>query len=155
MKEQYDKKQKPSQQYQKGDRVYLDAANIKTTRASKKLDVKFHGPFKILEPVDKSAYRLKLPESWKIHKLKLKRAHKPVFPQQKEKQPNPPPELIDGNKEYEVEEVQGSWHKNGTLQFLVKWKGQPQEESTWEPEEHIGNMRCAVCKHYKKRPDTI
>jgi hypothetical protein len=99
MKKQYDKKVTPSRQYKLGDRVYLDAANIKTTRASKKLDAKFHGPFKVLEAVGKSAYKLELPSTWTIHPVfhesKLKLAPEPVFPKQKETQPRPPPDIID------------------------------------------------------------
>jgi hypothetical protein len=37
MKKQHDKHVKPSRQYKPGDRVYLDASNIRTTRASKNL----------------------------------------------------------------------------------------------------------------------
>src|SRR5580700_2821871 len=67
MKKHHDKKKTPLQKYKPGDRVYLDAANIKTTRASKKLDAKFHGPFKVLEAVGKSAYKLELPPTWTIY----------------------------------------------------------------------------------------
>ncbi|PFH44945.1 hypothetical protein AMATHDRAFT_123521, partial [Amanita thiersii Skay4041] len=36
----------------------------------------------------------------------------------------PPPELIDGEEEWEVEEVLDSQvRRGGTLEFLVKWKG--------------------------------
>jgi hypothetical protein len=56
MKCQHDKHVKPSRQYQPGDRVYLDASKIKTTRTSKKLNAKFHGPFKAISAVRKSAY---------------------------------------------------------------------------------------------------
>ena len=68
--------------------MYLDASKIKTTRASKKLDVKFHGPFKVLATVGKSAYKLELPPTWQIHdifhKSKLKLAPEPIFPIQKD-----------------------------------------------------------------------
>ena len=67
--------------------MYLDASKIKTTQASKKLDAKFHGPFKVLTSVGKSAYRLELPPTWQIHNVfhesKLKPAPEPVFPIQK------------------------------------------------------------------------
>jgi hypothetical protein len=117
MKRQHDKHVKPSRQYQPGDRVYLDASKIKTTRASKKLDAKFHGPFKVISAIGKSAYKLELPPGWGIHDVfhesKLKPAHEPQFPKQKETRPRPPPMIVDENEEHEVEEVQGVRNKQG------------------------------------------
>jgi hypothetical protein len=154
MKCQHDKHVKPSRQYQPRDRVYLDASKIKTTRASKKLNAKFHGPFKVISAVGKSAYKLELPTGWGIHDVfhesKLKPAHEPQFPKQKETRPCPPPEIIDGNEEHEVEEVQGVRNKQGKKQFLVKWKGLPQEESSWEPEENLKNARGAIRDFFKR-----
>ena len=87
MKKQHDKRKNPSRKYKPGDRVYLDAAHIKTTCTSKKLDAKFHGPFKVLEAVGKSAYKLELPPTWTIHptfhESKLKPTYEPIFPRQK------------------------------------------------------------------------
>ena len=47
--------------YKPGDRVYLDASDIKTTCLSLKLLHRRLGPFKIESQVGPSAYRLKLP----------------------------------------------------------------------------------------------
>jgi ribosomal protein L21E len=154
MKRQHDKHVKPSRQYQVGDQVYLDASKIKTTRASKKLDAKFHGPFKVISMVRKSAYKLELPPGWGIHDVfhesKLKPAHELQFPKQKETRPQPPLEIIDGNEEHEVEEVQGVRNKQGKKQFLVKWKGLPQEESSWEPEENLKNASGTIRDFFKR-----
>ena len=156
MKKQHDKKKVPSRKYKPGDRVYLDAANIKTTHASNKLDAKFHGPFKVLEAVGKSAYKLELRPTWTIHptfhESKLKPAHEPVFPKQKETQPRPPPDIINGEEEHEVEVVQKVRKKQGKREFLIKCKGLPQEEASWEPEEHMDNAKEAIKDFYKKNP---
>jgi hypothetical protein len=116
--------------------------------------VKFHGPFKVISAVGKSAYKLELPTGWGIHDVfhesKLKPAHEPQFPKQKETRPRPPLEIIDGNEEHEVEEVQGVRNKQGKKQFLVKWKGLPQEESSWEPEENLKNARGAIRDFFKR-----
>jgi hypothetical protein len=112
-----------------------------------------------LSPVRKSAYKLKLPTGlgWGIHNTfhesRLKPAHEPQCPKQKETRPHPPPEIIDGNEEHEVEEVQGVWNKQGKKQFLVKWKGLPQEESSWEPEANLKNA-CNAIKDFFKRAIT-
>ncbi|KAF8641402.1 hypothetical protein AX14_009897 [Amanita brunnescens Koide BX004] len=156
MKKQHDKKVIPSRKYKPGDRVYLDMANIKTTCTLKKLDAKFHGPFKVLEVVGKLAYKLELPPTWTIHDMfhesKLKPAHELVFPKQKETRLRPPPNIIDGEEEHEVEIIQKVQKKQGKHEFLIKWKGLLQEEASWEPEEHMGNTKEAIKDFYKRNP---
>ena len=45
----------------------------------------------------------------------------------------PPPNLIDGEEEYEVEAILGSRHhgRGRKLQYLVKWKGYSEAENQW------------------------
>ena len=50
------------------------------------------------------------------------------------KQPAPPPlEIIDGEEEYEVDEILDSRIYRKKLQYLVKWKGYGHGDNTWEP----------------------
>jgi hypothetical protein len=44
----------------------------------------------------------------------------------------PPPELVDGEEEYEVEEILDSKMFRGRLRFLIKWKGYGREHNSWE-----------------------
>ena len=69
IKEQYDKHKKPATDYKKGDKVYINAEHLPQTWPSKKLDKKFFGPFKIIEKVGMSAYRIKIPSSWKVYNV--------------------------------------------------------------------------------------
>lgn len=48
--------------------VWLASWHIKT-KQNKKLEDKFFGPFKAIEPVGKQAYRLKLLSRWHIHNV--------------------------------------------------------------------------------------
>ena len=45
----------------------------------------------------------------------------------------PPPDLVDGEEEYEVERVVDSRHhsRRKTLQYLIKWKGYPDSDNEW------------------------
>src|SRR5271155_2576278 len=67
----YDQNRTPTPTYQPGDKVYLDASDIQTTRPSKKLSHRRLGPFEVVRKVGNGAYRLKLPPS-------MSRLH-PVF----------------------------------------------------------------------------
>ena len=51
----------------------------------------------------------------------------------------PPPELIDGQEEYEVEEIINSRHtgRNRKLQYLVRWKGYPSSDNSWVDEKDM------------------
>src|SRR6266571_4438295 len=93
---------------------------------------------KILSDV---SYELELPAQWKIHPVihanlltpyKETALHGPNFTR-------PPPDLIDGEEEYEAEEVQKVRRqgRGRKLHYLVKWKGFPTSDSTWEPVEHL------------------
>ena len=69
--------------------------------------------------------------------------HGPNFPQ-------PPPNLINGEEEYEVEWIlkrQGhpKWH-----QFLIRWKGYTADEDSWQNEADLGNTLELLLK-YKRR----
>ena len=46
--------------------------------------------------------------------------------------------------EYVVERVMDTRMSRGTRQFLVKWANFGEFESSWEPEENLGNAKRAV-----------
>lgn len=52
--------------YAPGDKVWFNRKYIRTKR-NRKLDAKFFGPFRVLHPVGKQAYKLELPKRWRIH----------------------------------------------------------------------------------------
>ena len=64
-KQAHDKGVKP-RSYAPGEKVWLNSKYIKTKR-NRKLEAKFFGPFRVLHPVGKQAYKLELPKKWRIH----------------------------------------------------------------------------------------
>ena len=63
----HDKGVKP-RSYAPGDKVWLSSKHLRTKR-NRKLEAKFLGLFRVLYPVGKQAYKLKLPKKWRIHNI--------------------------------------------------------------------------------------
>ena len=51
----------------------------------------------------------------------------------------PPPDIIEGEKEWEVEDIIEERRKDGHKEYLVHWRGYPIEERTWEAEDNLQN----------------
>ena len=64
-KQAHDKGVKP-RSYASGDKIWLNSKYIKT-KHNRKLEAKFFGLFRVLHPIGKQAYKLKLPKKWRIH----------------------------------------------------------------------------------------
>jgi hypothetical protein len=124
-----------------GQTVWLDSKNLKTTHPITKLRPKRYGPFKVTKALSYVAYQLNLPPSWKIHNV----FHATLLSPYKETEehgrnfPEPPPDLINGEGEWEVECIVGMRHfgHNKTLQYRVWWKGYSEAHDTWEPKENV------------------
>ena len=56
----------------------------------------------------------------------------------------PPPVVIEGEMEYEVEKILSKRKQYGRIEYLVCWKGYMAEEDTWERKENLGNAQKAL-----------
>ena len=127
--------------YKIGDQVWLEATHLKLRHQKTKLAPKHYGPFTVTKEISPVAYQIKLPTSWGIHNVfhasLLSPYHEtPAFG------PNfshPPPDLIGGEEEYEVERILNHRRhgRSRRLQYFIKWKGYPESDNTWEPADQI------------------
>jgi hypothetical protein len=141
--------------YTLGQRVWLEATNLRTTHPTAKLRPKRYGPFTITRIISHVAYQLDLPLQWKIHNVfhaaylspyKETEEHGPNFPE-------PPPDLIEGEKEYEVERIINMRHfgRNKKLQYKVQWKGYSEVHDSWEPVDNIHTPELLEQYHRETR----
>src|SRR6266481_5644391 len=139
----------PPSQYKPGQQVWLDATHLKLLHQKAKLTPKRLGPFKITKEISPVAYQLALPASWRIHDVfhasllnpyHETKAHGPNFT-------HPPPDLIEGEEEYEVEQIVAhrTFGRSQRLQYLIKWKGYPKSDNSWEPADQVHAPDLVKC----------
>ena len=105
-----------------------------------------------MKQINPVTYQLILPTTWQIHPMfhalllspyTETDAHGPNYSR-------PPPDLIRGEEFYEVEQI---WdHQchgcSRALQYLIKWKGSPESDNTWEPADLV--LAPDLLKEYHK-----
>ncbi|KAL8436569.1 hypothetical protein ACSSS7_001601 [Eimeria intestinalis] len=104
------------------------------------------GPYRILERIGPAAYTLQLPPSMPIHPVfhvsllspHRRRPKDMASPSDWE----PVGEASDGPLIYEVESIVDQRGEGNTARYLVKWKGFPESDATWEPLANLDN--CAA-----------
>src|SRR5712671_5228762 len=141
--------------YRTGDKVWLEATHLNLPYQTLKLTPKRQGPFNIVNVVSPVAYRLQLPAAWNIHNMfhaslltpyRETASHSPNFTR-------PPPDLMQGNEEFEVETIINHqfFGRCKALQYLIKWKGYPTSDNTWEPIDNVHAPEI-VKQYHQRRP---
>ena len=142
-------------QYHIGNQVWLKEKNLKFLHQATKLNPKCYGPFKIIKEISPVAYQLQLPPSWNIHPVfhvsllssySETPSHRPNFSQ-------PPSDLINNEEEYEVEQIKAhrNFSRSKRLQYLIKWKGYPERNNTWEDATDVHTPKLTK-QYHKHRP---
>jgi transposase InsO family protein len=135
-----------------GDMVWVISPNWPTDRPSTKLDWKRRGPYRI-KAMKGHSYELDLPDSVKVHPVfhaeKLRKASTDPLPGQEQEEP--PAEEVNGELEYEVEEIIAARVWRGKLQYKVRWKGWD-EDPEWYPASNFKNSARLLKKYHERRP---
>ena len=122
-----------------GEMVVLATKNLKQKRPSKKLSHCFIELFKVDKIVGKQAYHLILLPNYRIHpifhisllELYMGRKGESSIPAK------PPPELIDNNKEWEVEKILKKKKSKNIVYYLIKWVGYNKRHNEWVTKEDL------------------
>jgi Chromo (CHRromatin Organisation MOdifier) domain len=141
-----------------GDKVWLKGANLKLTHPKAKLDAKRYGPFPITKEISPVVFQLALPPQWRIHNV----FHASLLMPYKETEEHgenfaqPPPELIEGQEEYEVEQIVNSrrWGRDRRLQYLLQWKGYSRAHNSWQDATKVHAPRL-VREYYARKKSAV
>ena len=126
-----------------GDQVRLSTTNLQLpSTMSKKLAAKYLGPFTVEKVISHVAYKLKLPQSLKIHPVfhvsLLQPWHKdPEFPTHVDATVYHPPPVVPDDEQYLVEALLDKRISRGRTEYLVRWKGYGPEDDMWRPASDI------------------
>ncbi|PIL25513.1 hypothetical protein GSI_12424 [Ganoderma sinense ZZ0214-1] len=107
MKEYYDRYVRDAPEFKDGQKVWLDTRNFRVPGVSRKLVDRYAGPYLVKRKVGNLAYELKLPKDLALHPV----FHVSLLLPHKESQlpgrhpPEPASIEVEGEEEYEVEEV--------------------------------------------------
>ena len=140
--------------FQLGDKVWLQAKQIKIHQQSAKLGPKQLGPFEVTEVLSDVDYCLALPPALRLHDV----FHVDCLSHYKGNNinglipPLPDPVTIDGEEEYEVDHIRDSKMFGRTLKYLVRWKGYGEGEDTWEPLYNLRNSLQVVAEFHVRNP---
>ncbi len=112
---------------------------------NRKLRLRYIGPFRILEKISPLTYRLALPRHLRLHSAfhvdRLKRWQESSRGHRVSAMELGP--IDEQTQEYEVEEILRSRMvrrgRGKRREFLIRWKGYPLHDATWEPER---NLHC-------------
>ena len=132
-------------QFSVGDLVLLSTQNLRLKGIPHKLQRKFCGPYKVLERIGTQAYRLKLPDTWRIHPVFHVSLLKQWRPSTMQQLPGEI-ELEDPERPqyFDVEKIlRWRWTsktRRRQREFLVLWQGYPAEDAEWIPASYFSDQ---------------
>lgn len=173
--EQADRHRREAPDFQVGDRVLLRRTHLRTDRPSQKLDDRLLGPFEILSPVGRAAFRLKLPPTFRAHPVFHVSLLEKWYPDKMNAHHQVPvaPVAVDEEGEHwEVEAIHDarwrprtgprrgrsnapqkrSQRNSPILEFYVRWAGFTQEEDSWVLASDFDDDDELVLAFYREHP---
>ena len=150
MKSRYDRNRQP-REFKEGDMVLVSTKSHRLLEGHRKHRQKHVGPYLIERKINENAYKLSglppgMPSTQNVQYLTPFNLSPPKFRTRPTPEANVP-EIIDGEPEWEVEEILNdrSTRGNGNFRYLVKWANTPQKQ--WLPLECLNNC-CEILRQY-------
>lgn len=123
-----------------GDYVYLKLQpyrqnSLKKQKVPHKLSPRFYGPFRVIDTVGSSAYRLELPSDAAIHNV-FHVSQLKLCPNPQAASSGLPQFCVDLGSSKEPKQIlqtkMAKRRNEAVTKVLVQWNGEPPESATWE-----------------------
>jgi hypothetical protein len=115
----------------------------------------------VIDVINLVAFCLELPLQWKQKKVHPIFHASLLLPYKEMEEhganfPEPPPDLVEGEEEYKVEQVLDSRQhgRRKKLQYLLKWRGYSKAHDSWEPTEQVHTPEL-VDRFHRENPEAI
>ena len=156
-----DARRAPPPEIKVGDEVFVKAKFFRTTRPSAKLSEKSLGPYRVIAKVSPQSYTLDLPRQFRnvhpVYHVSMLELHVPSSIPGRVSTP-PPPVEVEGELEYEIEEIVDSRldrRRKCPLLYNVKWAGYEgtAQQYDWIPANELVNASEAIFNFHSRYPD--
>jgi len=150
MRKYADRKRSDADEYKVGDLVMLSTKDLKyqmVGRRTEKLTKRFVGPYKVKEIVSSNMVKLELPSTVKIHLVvNVSRVQRYVGQVEEQRKKQLALVIIEGEEEWEVEQILNKRKVREKNKYLVHWKGFTAESDIWEGRENLENAKEVIEK---------
>ena len=129
-----------------------------------KFSSKYIGPFQVKRIVGPNAYELDLPPQMQIHPVlnisRLKVYHDGTAAGFPDRQPphheRPPPATVreDGAQIFEVDRLLAVRGTGRRLEYLVRWKGYPDWEATWQTARELQTTAAEAIAEFEEEVES-
>ena len=144
--------------YKVGDKVLLSTEHYNLQLPSEKLAPRWLGPLEILEIRGPNTVRIEVPPKLsRIEPLQNVLNLKPYHERPPEIGPTnaqAQPDLVDGEEEYEVEDILAHRAKGRTTEYLVRFVSCGPEDDLWLPEKNLVNAPDILKAYHDRQKDT-
>jgi ribosomal protein L21E len=148
MKKHADKK-RTDREFQVGDLVMLKTSYLVrgTSYHKTTLQRRYDGPFPVVKRIGKVAYKLELSSEIKFHPVFHVSLLKPYYQDHEDPgrmQTKRAPFACKASYDKDVQEVLVQRTVGRDREYLIHWKGQPRNESSWEPAKDLWQFETAI-----------